>query len=99
MLTRIQVLNLLEQEREYILSQTQLPTSDPPKGGRAKGFAAGMGLPPGDYYFYSTVGYDADFPSRLRRLSMATKFWMHPLLCRIRLLGGGGMFVAAERPL
>ncbi len=33
MLTRIQVLNLLEQEREYILSQAQLPTSDPPKWG------------------------------------------------------------------
>ena len=52
-----------------------------------------------DYYFYSSVVYDADFPSRVRRLSMAAKFWMHPLLCRIRLLGGGGMFVAAERPL
>ncbi len=33
MLTRIQVLNLLEQKREYILSQAQLPTSDPPKWG------------------------------------------------------------------
>ncbi len=52
-----------------------------------------------DYYFYSSVVYDPDFPSRVRRLSMAAKFWMHPLLCRIRLLGGGGMFVVAERPL
>src|SRR6266851_221076 len=209
MLSRIQVLNLLEQEREYILSQARLPTSDPPKWsipdlrwylkmaenwalvalwelarnqspGRlldigafyclASGAACRIGwkavgvdyapIPSysglasrgaetalcnisvdafvdeddpfsykgmtffksqrearlwtveelralllvwgfrlADYYFYSSVVYDPDFPSRVRRLSMAAKFWMHPLLCRIRLLGGGGMFVVAERPL
>jgi SAM-dependent methyltransferase len=48
-----------------------------------------------DRYFYNTTVYDSNFPSLISRAAAAAKFWSHPFIRRMRLLGGG-LFIIAE---
>jgi hypothetical protein len=47
------------------------------------------------HYFYNSTITDPKHDSRLSRFTSASKFWMQPLISRIRLLGGG-LFIVAE---